>query len=226
MVLEVKALNKSYLQGDGTVLEVLKGLDLRVAKGETLAIMGESGSGKTTLLNCISGLDNYNNGAVVICGDDITAMNDIELANLRNKKLGFVFQFHYLLKDFSIVENIMIPCLISGIPFAKARQKALELLESVKLTSKKDNFPFHLSGGEQQRIAIARALVMSPQILIMDEPTGNLDEHLTEEIMSYVIKICAQNNTGMIVATHNKKVAGMMNKTYELSKGKLSEKKL
>jgi len=226
MVLEAKALSKSYVQGDGTVLDVLKGLVLNVAKGETIAIMGESGSGKTTLLNCISGLDNYNNGAVLICGEDITKMNDTTLAILRNKKLGFVFQFHYLLKDFSVVENVMIPCLISGIPSAKAKQKALELLDSVKLSSKKDNFPSHLSGGEQQRVAIARALVMSPQILVMDEPTGNLDEHLTEEVMSYVIKICAKNNTGVVVATHNKKVAAMMNKTYELSNGKLSEKEL
>ena len=225
MVLEAKTLNKSYVQGDGTVLEVLKDLELNVAKGETLAIMGESGSGKTTLLNCISGLDNYNNGAVFICGENTTKMSDTELATLRNKKLGFVFQFHYLLKDFSVVENVMIPCLISGVSFEKAKQKAIELLESVKLSSKKDNFPSHLSGGEQQRVAIARALVMSPQILVMDEPTGNLDERLTEEVMSYVIKICAKNNTGVVVATHNKKVAAMMNKTYELSNGKLTEKK-
>jgi lipoprotein-releasing system ATP-binding protein len=204
------------------VLQVLKGLELSVAKGETIAIMGESGSGKTTLLNCISGLDNYNNGAVLISGQDTTKMNDTELAALRNKKLGFVFQFHYLLKDFNVVENVMIPCLIAGAPFAKAKKEALEILESVKLTSKKDNFPLHLSGGEQQRVAIARALVMAPQILVMDEPTGNLDERLTEEVMNYVIKICAKNNTGIVVATHNKKVAAMMNKTYELSNGKLS----
>ncbi len=226
MVLEAKALNKSYVQGDGTILQVLKGLELKVAKGETIAIMGESGSGKTTLLNCISGLDHYNDGAVLICNEDTTKMSDTELSNLRNKKLGFVFQFHYLLKDFSVVENVMIPCLIAGVSFAKAKKDALELLKSVKLTSKKDNFPSHLSGGEQQRVAIARALVMSPQILVMDEPTGNLDERLTEEVMNYVIKICEKNNTGIVVATHNKKVAAMMHKTYELFNGKLSNKKL
>jgi lipoprotein-releasing system ATP-binding protein len=226
MVLEAKTLSKSYVQGDGTDLPVLTGLELKVNTGETIAIMGESGSGKTTLLNCISGLDHFNGGQVLLCGDDISRMKDKELADLRNKRLGFVFQFHYLLKDFSVVENVMIPCLIAGIPYGKAKRKASELLEKVKLSSKWGSSPRHLSGGEQQRVAIARALVMSPQILVMDEPTGNLDEHLTAEVMGHIINICSENRTGIVVATHNKKVAGMMGKTYELHLGKLKEKKL
>ena len=226
MVLEARTLSKSYIQGDGTKLDVLTGLDLKVKKGESIAIMGESGSGKTTLLNCISGLDRFNSGAVLLCGDDISKMKDADLAELRNKRLGFVFQFHYLLKDFNVLENVMIPCLISGVPYAKAKEKALELLDRVKLSTKSESLPKQLSGGEQQRVAIARSLVMSPDILVMDEPTGNLDEHLTEEVINYVIKICAENNTGIVIATHNTKVAAMMGKTYQLSLGTLKEKKL
>ncbi len=226
MVLEARTLSKSYVQGDGTELPVLTGLELKVAKGETIAIMGESGSGKTTLLNCLSGLDRFNSGQVLLCGDDISHMKDKKLAELRNKRLGFVFQFHYLLKDFNVVENVMIPCLIAGVPYKKARSMADELLDKVKLSSKKDNSPRQLSGGEQQRVAIARALVMSPRLLVMDEPTGNLDEHLTEEIVKYIMKICSENKTGIVVATHNKKVAAMMGTTYQLHFGKLKEKKV
>ena len=225
MVLEARTLSKSYVQGDGTELPVLKGLELKVNEGETIAVMGESGSGKTTLLNCISGLDRFNGGQVLLCGDDISRMKDRELAELRNKRLGFVFQFHYLLKDFNVVENVMIPCLIAGVPYAKAKAMACELLEKVRLSSKKDSSPRQLSGGEQQRVAIARALVMSPQILVMDEPTGNLDEHLTAEVIGHIMDICSENKTGIVVATHNKKVAGMMGKTYQLHFGKLKEKK-
>jgi len=221
MVLEARTLSKRYIQGDGTELPVLVDLELKVEQGESIAVMGESGSGKTTLLNCISGLDRFNGGEVLICGSDISTMKEGALSKLRNKKLGFVFQFHYLLNDFNVVENVMMPCLISGISYGKAKSLAVELLDRVKLSNKKESFPRHLSGGEQQRVAIARALVMSPEILVMDEPTGNLDEHLTEEVMNYVVKICAENKTGIIVATHNKKVAAMMSKTYELSSGKL-----
>jgi lipoprotein-releasing system ATP-binding protein len=225
MVLEARTLSKSYIQGDGTQLHVLNELGLKVHEGETIAIMGESGSGKTTLLNCISGLDRFNGGQVLLCGDDISRMKDKALAELRNRRLGFVFQFHYLLKDFNVVENVMMPCLIAGIPYLKAKAMAGELLEKVKLSPKKDSSPRQLSGGEQQRVAIARALVMSPQILVMDEPTGNLDEHLTEEVIGHIINICSENKTGIVVATHNKKVAGMMGKTYELHLGKLQERR-
>lgn len=223
MVLRVKGLSKSYPQGDGTCLQVLKGLNVDVAPKQSVAVMGESGSGKTTFLNCVTGLDKYNTGSVLVCGKDINKLNDKKLSELRNRNIGFVFQFHYLLKDFSVKENVMMPCLIAGMAAGNAEEKTLDILEKIKLSDKADNFPRQLSGGEQQRAAIARALVMKPDMLVMDEPTGNLDEKLTEEVMSYVVSLCRENGTSIIVATHNRNVAKQMDKTYLLSDGALKE---
>lgn len=221
MVLRVNTLSKSYIQGDKSLLHVLNKVELNLDLAQSVAIMGESGSGKTTLLNCISGLDNFDSGSVLITGKNIATMKDIKLAELRNKALGFVFQFHYLLKDFTVLENVMIPCLISGLKQSVAQKKASNILDMIELSSKKNNFPMQLSGGEQQRVAIARALVMEPRLLLMDEPTGNLDERLTDEVMNYVKLLCGEIKTAIVIATHNKKVANMMDRTYVLKSGQL-----
>ena len=225
MVLEVKQLSKSYLQGDGTSLEVLKNIDMELDQNQTAAIMGESGSGKTTFLNCITGLDKFNSGKIKICQKDIGALNDEGLSKLRNSNIGFVFQFHYLLRDFNVKENVMLPCLIAGVSYKEAQDRAEYLLREVKLQDRMDYSPRQLSGGEQQRVAIARAMVMEPDLLVMDEPTGNLDERLTDEVITGIIDICKENGTGIVIATHNKSVADHMNKVYHISRGHMGRER-
>jgi lipoprotein-releasing system ATP-binding protein len=223
MVLEVTKINKSYIQGDMTRQSVLKDLNFELKQGESVAIVGESGSGKTTFLNCITGLDFFDSGSVKFLGKEIKNLKEKELSKLRNKDLGFVFQFHYLLSDFSVLENTMMPLLIRGEKKSFAKRKAKETLNFLKLESKVDILPKFLSGGEKQRVSIARALVHEPKILVMDEPTGNLDEKLTKQIVSYVLKICNNKGISIIVASHNKMVASMMGKIYKLSYGVLKE---
>ncbi|MEI6079265.1 MAG: ABC transporter ATP-binding protein [bacterium] len=219
MVLEVKQLSKSYIQGDGTALEVLKNVDMDLEQNQTTAIMGESGSGKTTFLNCITGLDRFNSGKILICHKEIGALGDTELSKLRNTNIGFVFQFHYLLKDFDVKENVMIPCLIAGLSYKESTRRAEYLLKEVRLQDRMNYSPRQLSGGEQQRVAIARAMVMEPDLLVMDEPTGNLDEGLTDEVITGIIDICKRNGTSIVIATHNKRVADRMDKVYYLTRG-------
>jgi lipoprotein-releasing system ATP-binding protein len=222
MLLKVSGLDKGYKQGDGSYLPVLKGLNFDVAIGARIAIMGASGSGKSTLLHCISGLDAYQKGTVIFDGNDINGLSEDSLSRIRNRDIGFVFQFHYLLSDFNVLENVMMPCLINGISNKDSRIRAENLLNRMQLSERLDYFPYNLSGGEQQRVAIARALVMNPKILIMDEPTGNLDDHLSDEIIDYVLNSDEQKKLTIIIATHNNSVAAKMDKILRLHEGTLS----
>ncbi|MBN1114250.1 MAG: ABC transporter ATP-binding protein [Oligoflexia bacterium] len=223
MVLKVTGLEKSYRQGDGSILPVLKGIDFSLEKGGQVAVMGESGSGKTTLLNCFTGLDNFNSGSVYISGTDIGLLNDRKLSRFRNKNLGFVFQFHYLLKDFTVKENVMMPCLIDGQSQREAEEKAVKIISKLRLSHRMNYAPSQLSGGEQQRVAIARSIVMNPLLLAMDEPTGNLDEWLANESMNYIVSICREGGISLVIATHNRNIARKMDSIYFLKDGRLQK---
>jgi len=220
MVLKVTKLNKFYIQGDKSKLHVLKDLDFEILTGQKLAIMGASGSGKSTFLHCISGLDNFDEGSVLFLDKSIKNISDDEISKIRNYQIGFVFQFHYILKEFTVLENILMPTYIANIINNKEYEdKALNLLKELEIIDKKDAYPNTLSGGELQRIAIARALIMNPKLVIMDEPTGNLDEKLSESIIKLVIKLC--KDTALIVATHNMNLAMKMDRIYILKEGAL-----
>ncbi|MEJ2662488.1 MAG: ABC transporter ATP-binding protein, partial [Spirochaetia bacterium] len=170
-------------------LEVLKAVDLTVDEGTTVLITGESGSGKSTLLNMIGGLDEVSGGEISVGGVVITGLNEYELTDYRNRIIGFIFQFHYLLKDFTALENVMLPCVIANLPLKEARSKALEFLGDVGLEKRKDHYPSELSGGERQRVAVARALINSPKLILADEPTGNLDEKNSEIVLNLLFEL-------------------------------------
>ena len=224
MLLKIDNLIKTYNQGDGSHLTVLDNLNFSMEKSSNIAIMGESGSGKTTLLNCLSGLDSFDSGTIKIINKNISSLKSDELADFRNKKLGFVFQFHHLLKEFTVLENVMMPCFIAGINKIKSKEQAMELLSALELTDKIKSSSKMLSGGEQQRVAIARALVMKPKLIVMDEPTGNLDARLSVEIITYILKLCKLSDTNILMATHNINIANMMDKIYIVKNHKIQEK--
>lgn len=223
MVLQVTKLNKTYTQGDGSSLHVLRDTEFSLNKNKKYAIMGASGSGKSTFLHCISGLEGYDSGIVLFDGRDLKSFSDDKLSTLRNSELGFVFQFHYILKEFNVLENVLLPSYISGLYNSEVLARANKLLESLKMTNKATSMPSQLSGGELQRTAIARSLIMNPKLVIMDEPTGNLDEAMSSEIIDFVIELC--KGTALIIATHNKSIASKMDEIYVLSQGVLNASK-
>jgi ABC-type lipoprotein export system ATPase subunit len=211
----------------GKELEVLKGVDLVIKKASLTALVGPSGAGKSTLLHILGGLDGPSQGSVSLFGQDLYSMSDNALSELRNKKIGFVFQFYHLLAEFTVLENVYIPALIaagSGRAERKSgfRKRALGLLDSVGLSSRTGHFPSQLSGGERQRVALARALMNSPELLLCDEPTGNLDSAAGEGIIALLQRI--QNESGMtvILVTHNKELAGVAHKIFYLNDGLLA----
>lgn len=218
----IQCQNISQIFKDGnTTIPVLDQIDFEIKHGENIAIMGASGAGKSTLLQLLGGLDKPTSGKVMIKGTDIASINAKKLGLLRNKHLGFVYQFHHLLPEFSALENVMMPLLIAKISKSKAKEKALLLLDRVGLTDRVKHRPGQLSGGERQRAAIARALVTNPACILADEPTGNLDETTATVVMNLMLELTEQQNNGLIVVTHDKLLANQMSKTYELTGGKL-----
>jgi lipoprotein-releasing system ATP-binding protein len=204
-------------------LVIINDLNLSVAAGERLAIIGSSGSGKSTLLNLLAGLDTPTAGEVVIAGESIGQLSENRRAELRNSQLGFVFQFHHLLPEFSALENIAIPQLLGGVSVNAAQQRAAYLLDQVGLSSRAQHKPAKLSGGERQRVAIARALANTPACVLMDEPTGNLDPHTAEDVEQYLLKLNQEQGVAQIVVTHDHDLAKRMDRVLELKEGRLVE---
>jgi lipoprotein-releasing system ATP-binding protein len=220
-LIQVQQLFKSY--GNGTKrVEVLKGVDLNFSRGERAAIVGASGVGKTTLLHVLGTLDRPTGGKVFYEGKDIYALNEKELAPFRNREIGFVFQFHHLLPEFSALENTMMPCLIQGIPKKESAAQAEAILTLVGLKERLSHKPGELSGGEQQRVAVARALVLEPKVLLADEPTGNLDTKTGESVFDLLQELNQIKGGTLIVVTHNLKLAEKLSRQIQLIDGKAS----
>jgi len=219
-LLEMRALCKTYEIGKNLV-EVLSGINLKLEAATTTALVGASGAGKSTLLHLLGALDRPTSGTVLFRGDDIFAQSDSELASFRNRSIGFVFQFHHLLSEFTALENVMMPALIARVPKVEARTMAEGLLTDVGLAHRMIHRPGELSGGEQQRVAIARALVLSPALLLADEPTGNLDMKTSEGVHAVLADLQQKKGLTLVVVTHNERLAAAMGRTVRLVDGKL-----
>ena len=221
-VISCRDLRKIYSQGHLNVL-VLNGIQLEVKRGESVAITGASGSGKSTLLHLLGGLDEASAGSVSILGQEVEAMNEVQRGNLRNRSLGFIYQFHHLLPEFTALENVAMPLLIRGVRKDKAYPRAAILLEQVGLSKRIDHMPAELSGGERQRAAVARALVTEPACVLADEPTGNLDRISANSLFNLMQELNERLNTSFIVATHDLDLAGRMQRRLKLVDGLLVE---
>ena len=220
MIVDVRGLVKSYPSATG-VLEVLRGLDLAVTAGEMLAIVGASGVGKSTLLQVLGGLDAFEDGTVRIAETDMHALQGDARVSFRNRQVGFVFQFHHLLPEFTAQENVEMPLRIAGVPPAERRQRAAALLDRVGLSARVTHRPATLSGGEQQRVAIARALVLSPSLFLADEPTGNLDERTAADIQALLREMHRECGLTSVIATHNMAFASACDRILRLEGGRL-----
>jgi lipoprotein-releasing system ATP-binding protein len=219
-VLECTGLTKSFMQGDMQV-DVLKGVEFSVSAGDRVAIVGASGSGKTTLLQLLGGLDLPTSGDVLIAGQKVSALSDAARGTLRNHSLGFVYQFHHLLPEFSAVENVAMPLLIRRVSVRDATSEATRLLERVGLGARLHHRPGQLSGGERQRAAVARALVTKPQVVLADEPTGNLDGANATQVFELMLELNRESGTALVIVTHAPELAARMQKVYRLEGGQL-----
>lgn len=220
VVLSAKGLGKTFVEGGRTV-SVLHSLDLELNKGDMLAVVGASGCGKSTLLNLLAGLDVPSEGEVMMAGQSLAKLNETELCRLRNKNLGFVFQFHHLLPEFTALENVAMPLLIAKVPPNTAKKQARALLEQVGLGERLQHKPGELSGGERQRVAIARSLVTQPAIVMADEPTGNLDEQTAEQVQQLLLQLNKELGTAFLVVTHDNQFAAKCHRTLTLHEGRL-----
>lgn len=219
-VLSCRNLGKRYEEGPQSVV-VLSGLELELHPGERVAIVGSSGSGKSTLLNLLGGLDTPSEGSVWLAGEELSALSEKGRGLLRNRALGFVYQFHHLLPEFTALENVCMPLLIGRTPIAEVRRRASELLERVGLGHRLNHKPAELSGGERQRVAIARALANRPGLVLLDEPTGNLDQHTAQNIQALMLELSQSLRTAFLVVTHDPQLARQMDRVLRLEDGRL-----
>jgi lipoprotein-releasing system ATP-binding protein len=222
-VLEARQLTKRYVGGDGAVITVLDAVDLTVERGEMVAIIGASGAGKSTLLHLLGALDAPSSGQVLVNGTPLEGMDDDGVSALRNRTVGFVFQFHHLLREFTALENVMMPLRIAGVEEGKARARAASLLDRVGLAGRVHHRPSELSGGEQQRTAVARALAADPSVLLADEPSGNLDHFNSERLHALFSELARELEIAMIVVTHNRSLAARADRILQLEDGRLSQ---
>lgn len=223
-VLQCKSIHKEFPSESGNgVLKILQGVDLQVKKADIISIVGSSGSGKSTLLHILGGLDHPTSGDVFWHGKSIYQFQKDQLAELRNRNVGFVFQFHHLLPEFTAMENVMMPALIQNSSFAKAEKRAKELLDQFGMSGRLNHRPSQLSGGEQQRVSMARALTNNPSIILADEPTGNLDEKNTESILSLLFQLREIEEVSIVLITHEKEIATRCDTVYSLHNGTLNK---
>jgi lipoprotein-releasing system ATP-binding protein len=220
MVIEAKGISRGFRQGPKRV-QVLTDVNLQMAAGTSMAIVGASGAGKSTLLHILGGLDRPDEGEVLVDGKSLWKMNDPQRSDLRNSRMGFIYQFHHLLAEFTALENVAMPLLIRGESTTDAAKRATEILEKVGLGQRMDHKPGELSGGERQRAAVARALVGNPGCVLGDEPTGNLDERIANQVFDQLLELNKELNTSLILVTHDMRLAARMNQRYELHLGKL-----
>lgn len=215
---------KTYIQESGSELNILEGVEIAVAAGEAIAIVGASGAGKSTLLHLLGGLDRPTAGQVFLDGRSVAALSERELASVRNERIGFVFQFHHLLREFTALENVMMPLLIAGRERQFSKERATRLLTEVGLAARLAHKPWQLSGGEQQRVAVARALANEPAVVIADEPSGNLDTHTGEQLHDLFFRLQAEHGVALVIATHNRELAERADRILQMKEGQLQER--